>query len=125
MLQFSLPSPPVIYYGTEVGVPQRRKCGRLEESRLPMLWGGVSLHADTQHNNSNSKGADPIPGGARDMPQHKHGVLGDHSHNAERAGTAGADLELLQFYRDLIAWRRSADAEVCFRLRFRVRSHRL
>lgn len=31
-----LPGPPVIYYGTEVGLGQREACGRLEEARLPM-----------------------------------------------------------------------------------------
>ena len=40
--QFRLPGPPIIYYGTEVGLSQ--KTGKydgqgLEESRLPMLWG--------------------------------------------------------------------------------------
>ncbi len=39
LCQFSLPSPPIIYYGTEVGLSQLREVGRLEESRLPMLWG--------------------------------------------------------------------------------------
>ncbi len=38
LCQFSLPSPPIIYYGTEVGLSQLREVGRLEESRLPMLW---------------------------------------------------------------------------------------
>lgn len=38
--QFTLPEPPIVYYGTEVGVPQLRECGRLEESRLPMRWAG-------------------------------------------------------------------------------------
>ncbi|MFZ6019608.1 MAG: alpha-amylase family glycosyl hydrolase, partial [Chloroflexota bacterium] len=44
MLQFSLAGPPVIYYGTEVGLSQQRDVrqngrGVPEESRLPMLWG--------------------------------------------------------------------------------------
>ena len=39
LCQFSLPSPPIIYYGTEVGLSQLKDVGRLEESRLPMLWG--------------------------------------------------------------------------------------
>jgi glycosidase len=38
LCQFTLPSPPIIYYGTEVGVSQIRDIGKLEESRLPMLW---------------------------------------------------------------------------------------
>lgn len=38
LCQFTLPSPPIIYYGTEVGLSQLREIGRLEESRLPMLW---------------------------------------------------------------------------------------
>lgn len=36
MVQFMLPGPPIIYYGTEVGLSQHRPLGRLEESRLPM-----------------------------------------------------------------------------------------
>ncbi len=36
MVQFLLPGPPIIYYGTEVGLSQKRPLGRLEESRLPM-----------------------------------------------------------------------------------------
>ena len=40
--QFRLPGPPIIYYGTEVGMTQhassRSELG-LEASRLPMLWG--------------------------------------------------------------------------------------
>lgn len=44
LLQFSLVGPPVIYYGTEVGLSQQqdvRQDGRgvPEEARLPMLWG--------------------------------------------------------------------------------------
>ncbi len=44
VLQFSLAGPPVIYYGTEVGLSQQRDVrqdgrGVPEESRLPMLWG--------------------------------------------------------------------------------------
>lgn len=41
----ALPHPPVIYYGTEVGLNQRHDLTypdgsrRLEESRMPMLWG--------------------------------------------------------------------------------------
>jgi len=45
LCQFTLPGPPVIYYGTEVGLSQARDVrqdgrGLPEESRLPMLWGG-------------------------------------------------------------------------------------
>jgi glycosidase len=46
LCQFTLPSPPIVYYGTEVGVSQQRDVryadgsGHPEESRLPMLWGG-------------------------------------------------------------------------------------
>ena len=36
LAQFLLPGPPVIYYGTEVGLSQRRGQGLLEEARLPM-----------------------------------------------------------------------------------------
>ena len=39
LCQFTLPGPPIIYYGTEVGLSQKRAVGRLEEARLPMLWG--------------------------------------------------------------------------------------
>jgi glycosidase len=38
LFQFTLPHPPIIYYGTEVGLSQIQEVGRLEESRLPMLW---------------------------------------------------------------------------------------
>jgi len=36
---FTLPEPPILYYGTEVGLSQHRGVGALEESRLPMIWG--------------------------------------------------------------------------------------
>lgn len=45
LCQFTLPHPPIVYYGTEVGLSQRRDLTypdgsrRLEESRLPMRWG--------------------------------------------------------------------------------------
>jgi glycosidase len=39
LCQFTLPGPPIIYYGTEVGLSQKRGLGRLEEARLPMPWG--------------------------------------------------------------------------------------
>jgi cyclomaltodextrinase len=39
LCQFTLPGPPIIYYGTEIGLSQLRAVGRLEEARLPMLWG--------------------------------------------------------------------------------------
>jgi glycosidase len=35
---FTLPGPPIIYYGTEVGLNQRNDVGRMEEARLPMPW---------------------------------------------------------------------------------------
>ena len=38
LCQFTLPQPPILYYGTEVGLSQRQGLGRLEEARLPMLW---------------------------------------------------------------------------------------
>ena len=38
LFQFTLPQPPILYYGTEVGLSQRAGVGRLEEARLPMLW---------------------------------------------------------------------------------------
>ncbi len=40
LCQFTLPGPPIIYYGTEVGLSQLAPVGRLEEARLPMPWGG-------------------------------------------------------------------------------------
>jgi cyclomaltodextrinase len=39
LCQFTLPAPPIVYYGTEVGLSQRQAVGRLEEARLPMVWG--------------------------------------------------------------------------------------
>ncbi len=45
LCQFTLPGPPIIYYGTEVGLSQVRDVrypdgtGHPEEARLPMLWG--------------------------------------------------------------------------------------
>lgn len=45
LCQYTLPHPPVVYYGTEVGLSQRCDVrhadgsGHPEESRLPMLWG--------------------------------------------------------------------------------------
>ena len=45
LCQFALPGPPIVYYGTEVGLSQRRDVryadgsGHPEESRLPMPWG--------------------------------------------------------------------------------------
>jgi cyclomaltodextrinase / maltogenic alpha-amylase / neopullulanase len=44
LCQFTLSGPPIIYYGTEVGLSQLRDVrqdgqGLPEESRLPMLWG--------------------------------------------------------------------------------------
>src|SRR5262249_17100491 len=44
LCHFTLASPPIIYYGTEVGLSQVRdtrqgKRGVAEESRLPMPWG--------------------------------------------------------------------------------------
>ena len=46
LCQFTLAGPPVIYYGTEVGLSQVRdvrqgSLGLPEESRLPMLWGSA------------------------------------------------------------------------------------
>ncbi|MFO0927487.1 MAG: alpha-amylase family glycosyl hydrolase [Gemmataceae bacterium] len=38
LCQFTLPDPPVVYYGTEVGLSQNAAVGRLEEARLPMPW---------------------------------------------------------------------------------------
>jgi len=38
LFQFTWPQPPILYYGTEVGLSQRAAVGRLEEARLPMLW---------------------------------------------------------------------------------------
>lgn len=39
LCQFTLPGPPVLYYGTEVGLSQLRHADPLEEARLPMPWG--------------------------------------------------------------------------------------
>ena len=45
LFQFTLPDPPIVYYGTEVGRSQDRDVrsadgsGHPEESRLPMPWG--------------------------------------------------------------------------------------
>lgn len=46
LLQFTLPAPPIIYYGTEVGMSQLRDIrqndfGILEEARLPMPWDAI------------------------------------------------------------------------------------
>ncbi len=38
LCQFTLPGPPIIYYGTEVGLNQKNDVGRLEEARQPMPW---------------------------------------------------------------------------------------
>jgi glycosidase len=40
--QFSLPQPPIIYYGTEVGLSQEEDVAEwgFEACRLPMLWDG-------------------------------------------------------------------------------------
>lgn len=45
LCHFSLSSPPVVYYGTEVGLSQERDVrqgdrGIMEEARLPMIWDG-------------------------------------------------------------------------------------
>jgi cyclomaltodextrinase len=45
LCQFTLAGPPIVYYGTEVGLSQTRDCrlpngqGRPHEARAPMLWG--------------------------------------------------------------------------------------
>ncbi len=45
LCQFTLPGPPIVYYGTEVGLSQQRDVrspdgsGHPEEARLPMPWG--------------------------------------------------------------------------------------
>ena len=39
LVLFTLPAPPIIYNGTEIGVSQRNPLGRFEEARLPMSWG--------------------------------------------------------------------------------------
>ena len=46
LCQFTLAGPPIIYYGTEIGLSQERDVrqegrGLPEESRLPMLWGDI------------------------------------------------------------------------------------
>lgn len=45
LYQFCLPVPPIIYYGTEVGLSQRAAVGRLEEARLPMAWDDSQDHS--------------------------------------------------------------------------------
>jgi|AGTN01.2.fsa_nt_gi Glycosidases len=45
LYQFCLPMPPIIYYGTEIGLSQRTAVGRLEESRLPMNWDDSQDHS--------------------------------------------------------------------------------
>lgn len=48
LCQFTLPDPPILYYGTEVGLSQIRDVrspdgsGHPEESRLPMPWGDAA-----------------------------------------------------------------------------------
>jgi glycosidase len=50
LCQFTLPHPPIIYYGTEVGLSQENDVrapgdrGGLEQSRLPMRWGEAQDH---------------------------------------------------------------------------------
>lgn len=50
LCQFTLPHPPIIYYGTEVGLSQLSDvrapgdAGGLEQARLPMLWGTAQDH---------------------------------------------------------------------------------
>lgn len=45
LCQYTLAGPPIVYYGTEVGLSQERDCrapdghGRPHEARAPMLWG--------------------------------------------------------------------------------------
>jgi glycosidase len=39
LCHFTLPGTPIVYYGTEVGLSQRKSVGYLEEARLPMIWG--------------------------------------------------------------------------------------
>ena len=47
LCQFTLPGPPIVYYGTEVGLSQQRDVrsadgsGHPEEVRLPMPWGAT------------------------------------------------------------------------------------
>ena len=38
LCQFTLPGPPIVYYGTEAGLAERHAVGRFEEARLPMPW---------------------------------------------------------------------------------------
>ena len=51
LCQFTLPDPPIVYYGTEVGLSQTRDVryadgsGHPEESRLPMPWGDTQDRA--------------------------------------------------------------------------------
>jgi len=51
LVQFTLPAPPIIYYGTETGLSQLRdtrqgELGILEESRLPMNWDAIAESAN-------------------------------------------------------------------------------
>ena len=49
LCQFTLPGPPIVYYGTEIGLSQQRDVrsadgsGHPEESRLPMPWSAQDL----------------------------------------------------------------------------------
>jgi glycosidase len=51
---FTLSGPPIVYYGTEVGVTQERpvhdgSVGRFEEARLPMKWGSEQNEQLREH----------------------------------------------------------------------------
>jgi glycosidase len=48
LVQFTLPQPPIIYYGTESGLSQERDIrqpqgGIMEEARLPMNWDNINV----------------------------------------------------------------------------------
>ncbi|MBY0549792.1 MAG: hypothetical protein K2W95_21145 [Candidatus Obscuribacterales bacterium] len=43
LLQFTLPGPPIIYYGNEIGLSQQKGVGRLEEARLPFPRDAINI----------------------------------------------------------------------------------
>ena len=52
LVQFTLPPPPILYYGTETGLSQRRDIRQttgdiMEEARLPMNWDAINADLNT------------------------------------------------------------------------------
>ena len=63
LCQFTLPHPPVVYYGTEVGLSQRQAVGRLEEARLPMPGEEASRSGPAALLSAADRVAPPVVGG--------------------------------------------------------------